>query len=360
MTSNTQVSISKSDFGTLSCGTNTDIYTLKNQLGTRISITNYGGIITHWYCKDREGQSDDIVLGYDNITSYEQDTYYLGAVIGRYAGRIDKGVLNIDGTEHQLSLNGAQNQLHGGFKGLNKRLWHGEIKKETNKVSLVLTYTSPDSEEGFPGTVNFKVIYSLDSNNTFDVEYFAETDKKTVVNLTQHTYFNLLGHTNGDINSHEVMLNADTFLPMNQDIYPTGELASVKDSCHDFTKLTTIGENIDNNSDEQVAIAKGYDNYWLFNEEVLCAGKLAAQVQTASNGRRIDVYTDQPCVILYTANYIDGSHLGKQEHTYQARAALCIETQQAFDKEHLAPQTACLITPDAPFYSKTSFVMTTF
>lgn len=359
MTSTTQVSITKAIFGNLSCGTSADLYTLENQLGTRISITNYGGIITHWFCPDNQGQIDDIVLGYDNLQSYEEDTYYLGAVVGRYAGRIDQGLLSIDEESFQLSQNGPNNQLHGGFKGLNKRLWQATSEQTDFAARLILRYTSPDGEEGFPGTVQFKVIYSLTANNEFRVEYFAETDRKTIVNLTQHTYFNLLGHNNGDINSHEVMLNADGFLPMNKEIYPTGEIANVANGCHDFRKLTRIGKHINNNDDQQIAIAKGFDNYWLFNEEAFKEGALAAQVLTSSNGRKIDVYTDQPCVILYTANYIDGSHQGKDECVYQARAALCIETQQAFDKEHLAPQSACLIAPEEPFYSKTSFVIST-
>ena len=355
---NTFSRLSTSDFGQLSSGKSTQLFTLKNMMGTHVSITNFGGIITSINTRDKNGVLADIVLGYDNIQSYENDPYYLGAVIGRYAGRIDQGIFSIKGEKFQLTLNAPDSQLHGGKKALNKQLWNARTFQNDTSASVELTYTSPDGEEGFPGTVAFKVIYTLDDDNQFTLEYFANTDKNTIVNLTQHSYFNLAGHNSGSILDHQVYINADRFLPMSERVYPTGEQRPVLATAHDFTNkidLKVLGDEI-NGEDQQVKIGFGYDNYWLLNEESLTGEVLAAQAVDKNSGRCISIYSDQPSLILYTANYIDGSQIGKDDYCYQPRAALCLETQRANSLQKGCSLDNVLLTPEDDFYSKTRWV----
>jgi aldose 1-epimerase len=350
--------ISTSDFGKLSSSESTQLFTLQNKMGTQVSLTNFGGIITSIKTQDNRGIFADIVLGYDNIASYEQDPYYLGAIIGRYAGRIDQGTFSIADEEFQLTLNAPDSQLHGGKKALNKQLWQANTFQNDNSASVALTYTSPDGEEGFPGTVTFKVIYTLDDDNQFTLEYFASTDKTTIVNLTQHSYFNLAGHDSGNILDHQVYINADRFLPMCERVYPTGEQHPVAGTAHDFTNpkdLRTLGDEI-NGDNLQVKIGLGYDNYWLLNEECLAGEILAAKAFEKLSGRCISIYSDQPSLILYTANYIDGSQIGKDDYCYQPRAALCLETQRANSLQKGCSLDNVLLTPENDFYSKTRWV----
>jgi aldose 1-epimerase len=353
-----RLDITQSDFGLLASGQNTQLYTLLNTQGTTVKITNYGGIIVSVSTADKNNHYADIVLGYDNLTSYENDPYYLGAVIGRYAGRIDQGQLIIDDNEYQLDLNAPDSQLHSGINALNKQIWQASTQQNEQSVSLILEYTCPDGSNGFPGDVAFCVKYTLDNDNKFDIEYFAETNKTTIVNLTQHSYFNLSGHDHGSIVNHKVNIKADYFLPMDDRAYPTGEIRAVKGSAHDFTQSRRVGDDIDSN-DEQVIIGKGYDNYWLLNDNVINSESAAAQLIDPKSGRRMTVYSDQPAIILYTANYIDGSQIGKNEVCYQARAGLCLETMRAYDhsfKKEERPFQRVLLSPSEPFYSKTSLV----
>jgi aldose 1-epimerase len=355
---NTINRLSTSDFGQLSGGESTQLFTLQNKIGTQVSITNFGGIITSINTLDNNEVLADIVLGYDNIQRYEQDPYYLGAIIGRYAGRIDQGRFSIAEEEFQLTLNAPDSQLHGGKKALNKQLWNARTFHNDSSASVELTYTSPDGEEGFPGNVAFKVIYTLDDNNQFTLEYFASTDKTTIVNLTQHSYFNLAGHNSGSILDHQVYINADYFLPMSERVYPTGEQKSVIGTAHDFTNKTdlrVLGDEI-NGEDLQVKIGLGYDNYWLLNKESLTGEVLAAQAIDKKSGRCINIYSDQPSLILYTANYIDGSQVGKSDCCYQPRAALCLETQRANSLQKGCSLDNMLLTPEDDFYSKTQWV----
>ncbi len=350
--------VTSADFGKLSTGESTQLFTLKNKLGTTVGLTNFGGIITSIKTPDNQGVFADIVLGYDNIQSYEQDPYYLGAIIGRYAGRIDQGTFSINDEDFQLNLNAPDSQLHGGKKALNKQLWHATTFKNDYSSSVILTLTSPDGDEGFPGTVDFKVIYTLDDDNQFTLEYFASTNKPTIVNLTQHSYFNLAGHDSGNILNHQVYINADTFLPMCERVYPTGEQRAVEGTAHDFTNQTDLrllGDEI-NGDDPQIQIGLGYDNYWLLNEESLTGEVLAAQAVDEMSGRCISIYSDQPSLILYTANYIDGSQIGKDGYCYQPRAALCLETQRANSTQFGCSLDNVLLTPQENFYSKTRWL----
>jgi len=350
--------ITQSNFGLLKSDQKAQLYTLTNTQGTTIEITNFGGIIVSISTVDKANDLADIVLGYDTVTDYENDPYYLGAVIGRYAGRIDQGTLPIDGRTYQLDLNSPDSQLHSGVNALNKQLWQATTQQHKSTVSLILEYTCPDGSNGFPGDVDFCVKYTLNNENKFDIEYFAKTNKATVVNLTQHSYFNLSGHEHGHILDHQVLINADYFLPMDERVYPTGEIKSVKDTAHDFTHLRQVGDAIDSN-DEQVIIGKGYDNYWLLNESAIKENESAAQVIDTISGRHMTVFSDQPCIILYTANYIDGSQVGKNDVCYQERAGLCLETMRVYDhsfKKDETPFKRVLLTPNKPFYSKTSLI----
>ena len=350
--------ITQADFGRLKCGESVQLFTLRNSHGITVKISNYGGIIVALETLDKHGDSADIVLGYNNIECYENDPYYLGALIGRYAGRIDQGKLAINDKTYQLDLNNHDNQLHGGVQALNKQLWHATSKSSTENVSLILHHTSPDGNNGFPGNVDFKVIYSLNNRNELTVEYFANTDKTTVVNLTQHSYFNLAGHSAGNIYQHQIQLNAEYFLPMNERIYPTGEIRPVKNSPHDFSQLTALGKAI-NSSDHQVKIAKGYDNYWLTNSNAIDGETFTARALEPESGRQLTLYSDQPCLVLYTANYIDGSQTGKQNYEYQKHSAFCFEPQRIANLETAADIRNTLLRPEQPFYSKTRFVFNT-
>ncbi|MBA6296986.1 aldose epimerase family protein [Colwellia sp. MB02u-9] len=353
-----RLSITQRAFGTLSNGESAALFTLSNTHGVRVKISNYGGIIVALETLDKNAVSSDIVLGYDDIKAYENDPYYLGAIIGRYAGRIDQGLLSIDDKTYQLDINNNDNQLHGGHKALNKKLWQATTESSAEKVSLILQHTSPDGDNGFPGNVEFTVKYSLNCRNELAVEYFANTDKTTVINLTQHSYFNLAGHNSGDIYQHQIQINADYFLPMNEDIYPTGEIRAVLNSAHDFSQLSALGKNI-NSNDEQVIIAKGYDNYWLSNDNVISGEIFSARAFEPNSGRQLTMYSAQPCLILYTANYIDGSQTGKEHCVYQQHSAFCFEPQNLATRINGANINNTIVRPEQPFYSQTRFVFET-
>lgn len=351
------LTIRKSDFGFLANGERADLFTLENSQGITIKITNFGGIITSIIAPDKHGKLADIVLGYDDIQAYEKDPYYLGAIIGRYAGRIEGGKLNIDEEEYALSLNHGNSQLHGGNKALNKQCWQANITSKEQSVSLTLSHTSPDGDNGFPGNVEFKVIYSLNQKNEFTIEYFAQTDKKTIINLTQHSYFNLAGHHSGRIDNHQIELNADYFLPMNAQIYPTGEIRHVAKSAHDFRQLTELQQRI-HCQDSQVILAKGFDNYWLNNQDSISQEHFCARAIDPKSGRCLTLYTDQPCVVFYTGNYLDGSQQGKGGYAYLQHDGFCFEPQQVATHKLGASMANTLLSPELPFYSKTRFIFT--
>ncbi len=350
--------LSSQPFGKLSTGESAQLFTLTNSAGMQVNITNYGGIIVSIFAFDKTQRLADVVLGYDCVADYEQDSYYLGAVIGPYAGRIEQGQLDLDGKKYQLNLNAPDSQLHGGKQGLNKKLWQASTSTTDNSACLSLTYSSPDGEEGFPGNVDFTVKYHLNDDNELLVEYFASTDQTTIVNLTQHSYFNLAGHNSGDIHQHQVEISANLYLPMNEQVYPTGELVAVSGSAHDFTNLRTLGDEIDG-TDEQIRIGLGYDNYWLVNDDVVAGDTFAARAVDPASGRRMTVFSDQPSMILYTANYIDGSHVGKGNYRYQRRAALCLEPQRANSAMNGVGIENTKLTPDQPFYSQSRYVFDT-
>lgn len=352
---NKSLQITSKDFGTLKCGQNVKLFTLENTHGVQVKITNYGGIIVALETPDKDGGLSDIVLGYDDIVGYENDPYYLGAIIGRFAGRIDQGVLVIDDKTYQLQINHHDNQLHGGLKALNKQLWQATMVSSEKSVSLILEHKSPDGDNGFPGNVNFKVKYSLSNQNELLLEYFASTDKTTIVNLTQHSYFNLAGHDTGNVFQQKIQINAGHFLPMDERIYPTGDICPVINTAHDFRQSTPIGKNILSN-DEQVVIAKGFDNYWLTSPAAISGETFTAQAIEPNSGRRLTLYSDQPCLVLYTGNYLDGSQVGKSNYHYQQYGAFCLEPQQFANSNSSADISNTLLRPEKPFYSQSRYV----
>jgi aldose 1-epimerase len=320
-TDSLKLSIMKQDFGTVD-GQPVYLFTMKNKNGITVKITNYGGIITSIIIPDNKGRFGDIVLGYDSLKGYLEATPYFGAIVGRYANRIAKGRFNLDGTIYKLAINNGNNSLHGGIKGFDKVVWDATESSDSNGVSLTLTYLSKDGEEGYPGNLSVKVIYSLTNNDEFKTLIEATTDKATPVNLCNHSYFNL-AECDTNILGHLLTLNADRFTVVNDELIPTGELRPVAGTPMDFTVPHIIGERID-----QVPGASpgGYDhNYMLIKKPGELS--LAARVEDPGSGRILEILTTQPGVQFYSGNFLGGTITGKGGKTYQEHWGLCLETQ---------------------------------
>ncbi|HYX29413.1 MAG TPA: aldose epimerase family protein [Pyrinomonadaceae bacterium] len=320
-----QAKVTKESFGKTPDGQNVNIYTLTNSRGAEVKITNYGGIVTALKVPDLKGTLGDIVLGFDNLDDYLKGTPYFGALIGRYGNRIAKGRFTLDGVEYKLAVNNGENHLHGGIRGFDKAVWTALPLKIPNGAALRLTYLSKDGEEGYPGNLSVKVIYTLTNANELKIEYSASTDRDTVVNLTHHSYFNLAGQGNGDILNHRLFINAARFTPTDAGSIPTGELRSVHGTPFDFTRATAIGARI-NQDDEQLKLAKGYDHNFVLNGKMGTLRR-AARVLEPSSGRVLEVWTTEPGIQFYTGNFLDGTLTGKDGKVYQQRYGFCLETQ---------------------------------
>jgi aldose 1-epimerase len=320
-----QATVKREFFGKMPDGQSIDLYTLTNSHGMEAKITNFGGIVTSLKVPDRSGKFEDVVLGFDNLDAYLKDNSFFGAIIGRYANRISKGRFVLNGTEYKLAINNGQNHLHGGLKGFHKVVWNAKPLQTKSGAGLELTYLSKDGEEGYPGNLLVKVVYTLANNNELRVDYSATTDKDTVVNLTHHSYFNLAGQGNGDILKHELMINADRFTPTDAGSIPTGELKSVRAVPFDFTKPTAIGVRI-NEDDQQLEFGNGYDHNWLLNGRNGTV-RLAARVHEPSSGRVMEVWTTEPGLQFYSGNFLDGTVAGKDGRIYQRHFGFCLETQ---------------------------------
>jgi aldose 1-epimerase len=321
-----QAGITKESFGKTADGQGVDIYTLTNRNGMKARITNYGGIVVSLTAPDRDGKYADVVLGYNDLDSYLKPPYpYFGALIGRYGNRIAKGRFTLNGVEYKLAVNNGENHLHGGIKGFDKVVWTASEVRISAGPALALTYLSKDGDEGYPGNLRVRVLYTLTNRNELKIEYHATTDKDTVLNLTHHSYFNLAGEGNGDILDHRLVLKADRFLPTDAGAIPTGELRNVTGTPFDFLNATAIGSRI-NQDDEQIKIGNGYDHTWVINGLM---GKLrqAATVYESTTGRVLEVWTTEPGVQFYTGNYLDGTAIGKSGKPYQRRTGFCLETQ---------------------------------
>ena len=320
-----QAKVTKEGFGKTPDGQDADIYTLTNSGGAEVKITNYGGIVTSLRVPDRNGKLDDIVLGFDNLDAYLKGHPYFGAIIGRYGNRIAKGRFTLHGLEYKLAVNNGENHLHGGIKGFDKVVWNAKPRKVANGAALELTYLSKDGEEGYPGNLSVKVVYTLTNANELKIDYSATTDKDTVVNLTHHSYFNLAGQGNGDILNHRLFVNAARFTPTDAGSIPTGELRSVRGTPFDFTRATTIGARI-NQDYEQLKFGKGYDHNFVLNGKIGTLRRVA-RVSESTSGRVMEVRTTEPGMQLYSGNFLDGTLTGKNGKVYQQRYGFCLETQ---------------------------------
>jgi len=315
--------IKKQAFGMTDSGEPVEIYTLTNANGMEARIMSYGGTVVSLKAPDRHGKLGDVVLGYETLDGYLKNSPYFGAIIGRYANRIGKARFSLDGKEYTLGKNNGENTLHGGFKGFDKVIWKGKEVKSKDGVGLSLSYVSKDGEEGFPGNLTVTVVYTLTKNNELKIEYNATTDKATVVNLTNHSYFNLAGE--GSILQHELMIDASRFTPVDSGLIPTGELRSVKGTPMDFTQFAGIGTRIDQ-QDEQLTFGRGYDHNWVLNN-VTGGLALAARVYEPGSGRVMEIYTTELGIQFYSGNFLDGSITGKNGQVYKQRYGLCLETQ---------------------------------
>ena len=319
------VTIEKKAFGRTLDGVDIDQYILKNRNGMEISAINYGGIITSWKAKDREGNYKDIVLGFNKLSEYETESPYFGAIIGRYGNRIAKGKFTLNGEKYTLAVNNGKNHLHGGLKGFDKVVWDSKEVVEDMTASLVLSYVSNDMEEGYPGNLEVQVIYTLNNNDELSVKYEAVSDKTTIINLTQHSYFNLSADFNKNILDHDILINADSFLPVDSILIPTGEIRNVGDTPFDFRRPKSVGEEI-NNANKQLMIGNGYDHCWVLNNQDQGL-RFVASAYDSGTGRLLEVFSDQPGIQFYSGNFLDGTLKSKIGGIYDFRSGFCLETQ---------------------------------
>jgi aldose 1-epimerase len=337
-------------FGKTEDGQQVDLYILTNKNGVEAGITNYGGTVVWLKAPDRDGKRDDVVLGYDTLEGYATGKAYIGATVGRYANRIAHATFTLDGTTYTLAKNDGDNHLHGGFS---KRVWTAKDVSGTAGQALELTYLSKDGEEGFPGNLPVKVVYTLTDANELKIDYSATTDKDTVLNLTNHAYFNLAGQGSGDVLRQQIMIHADRFTPIDAVSIPTGELRSVKGTPFDFTSLTAIGARIDQD-DQQLKLGRGYDHNWVLNNEKAGSLLLAAQAYDPRSGRLLEVWTTEPGIQLYTGNFLDGIH-GRDGTLYNRRDAFCLETQHFPDSPNHPGFPTTELKPGQHFESTTVY-----
>jgi aldose 1-epimerase len=323
------------------------LYTLNNGRGITAKITNYGALLTELHLPDRNGESADVALGFDTLDGYLAGHPYFGCTVGRVANRIANGKFTLDGKEYTLATNIGPNHLHGGEKGFDKKVWNVIAEHAVPEgVSLSMKYVSPDGEEGYPGNLSATVTYSLTASQ-LRVDIWADTDAPTIVNLANHSYWNLAGHDAGDILKHELVLNADNYTPTDETVIPTGEIASVKNTPFDFRESKQIGRDIGQLPGDGGEDPGGYDINFVLNGE---AGKmkLVARVSEPSTGRKMEVFTDVPGVQLYTGNYLDGSLSGKGSTIYNKHAGFCLETQHfpdAINKEGTPGWQSVILRP---------------
>ena len=350
---NTSAKISKAPFGKTPDGKEINSYTVINSNALEMRVINYGGIITHLFTPDRNNKMGDIVLGFDSIDGYLKEPPYFGALIGRYGNRIMKGEFSIDNEKFQLEKNNIGNHLHGGTKGYDKVFWDINEIDFSNDKALKLSYNSKDREGGYPGNLSIEVIYYLSPNNELEIYYSASTDKKTIINLTQHTYFNLTANPTNTIPDHEVKINAKAFLPVDNTLIPTGEFRNVKDTPFDFSESKKVKIGIDELED-QLKFAGGYDHCWVLdkNNQDLT---FAASAYENTTGRKIEVYTTEPGIQFYSGNFLDGTLIGKGGIPYKHRTGFCLETEHFPDSPNRPEFPSVVLEPSAKYESKTVY-----
>lgn len=339
--------ISRRPFGRTKDGTEVFLFTLRNAKGAEAQISNYGGIVTSLKVPDRSGRLGDVVLGYDNLEDYLKESPYFGALIGRYGNRIARGHFSLDGKEYTLVTNNYPNALHGGTKGFDKVVWEPSVVATPQGAGLKLTYLARDGEEGYPGNLSVTVVYSLTDDNALRVDYTATTDKDTIINLTQHSYFNLAGRDS--ILSHVVMIPADKFTPVDSTLIPTGELRPVAGTPFDFRTPTPIGARIAQD-DEQLKFGKGYDHNWVINKPMGQYG-LMARVTEPTSGRTLEVFSTEPGLQFYSGNFLDGTLKGKSGWVYQFRNGFCMEPQHYPDSPNKPEFPSVVLKPGQVYHN---------
>jgi aldose 1-epimerase len=347
------VTIEKKPFGQTANGDEVDQFILSTKKGMEISIITYGGIITSWTAADKNGDYRDIALGYNTLAEYEAETPYFGALIGRYGNRIAKGKFSIDGEAYTLAVNNGENHLHGGLKGFDKVVWDAKTIVNDSTASLELSYLSKDMEEGYPGNLQTKVTYTLNNNDELRVKYEAKTDKPTIVNLTQHSYFNLTADFNQPISDHELVINADSFLPVDSSLIPTGEFRNVAETPFDFRSPKSIGKQI-NAENIQIKNGLGYDHCWVLNDQEKGVRFVASAYESVS-GRLLEIFSDEPGIQFYSGNFLDGTLPSKSKGTYQHRTGFCLETQHYPDTPNQKNFPSVRLNPGESYQSQTVF-----
>jgi aldose 1-epimerase len=343
-------------FGKLRDGQSVDLYVLTNSHGMEAAITNFGATLVSLKVPDKGGKAGDVVLGYDNVSAYENGKAFFGATVGRYGNRIAHATFKLDGVTYTLPKNDGDNHLHGVF---NKVVWTAKDVSTAAGQALELTYLSKDGEEGYPGNLSVKVVFTVPAGeNALKIDYTATTDKDTVLNLTHHSYWNLAGQGNGDILKEELTLHASKFTPVGATLIPTGELRPVSGTPFDFTKATAIGARIDQD-DQQLKFGKGYDHNWVLDRKAAAGFVTAAQVYDPQSGRVMTVSTTEPGIQFYTGNFLDGTIQGKDSKTYIHRGALCLETQHYPDSPNHPDFPTTELKPGHRYHTTTIYKFST-
>ncbi|MDC1216853.1 galactose mutarotase [Flavobacteriaceae bacterium] len=349
----TSLQIEKNSFGKTSDGIEVDQFIMKNKNGMKVGVITYGGIITFLTAGDKNNEYKDIVLGYDNLAQYEASSPYFGAIIGRYGNRIAEGKFDLNGESYELVKNNGDNHLHGGLKGFDKVVWKAKQNITENTALIELTYFSKDMEEGYPGNLKVKVTYTLDNNDELTVNYEASTDKTTIVNLTQHSYFNLSGDFKNDILDHELVINANSFLPVNSKLIPPGKFQDVLGTPFDFRNSKTIRRDI-NVEDEQLKNGLGYDHCWVLNDQSE-GFRFVASAYEPNSGRLLEIFSDEPGIQFYSGNFLDGTLPSKTGGKYNFRTGFCLETQHFPDSPNQKKFPTVELNQGENYSSRTSF-----
>ena len=347
-------SVTRASFGTAPDGTPVDVYTLVNAHGIRVRILTYGGIVQSIETPDRAGKLDDIVLGFDDLQGYVKNSPYFGAIVGRYGNRIARGRFTLDGKTYTLATNNGPNHLHGGIKGFDKVVWAAQQFKSDSGVGLVLTHTSPDGDEGYPGTLKSKVTYTLTDRDELAIDYEATTDKATPVNLTNHTYWNLAGDGTRDILGHVMTLESGAIVPVDSTLIPTGALLPVAGTPFDFRTPTAVGARIDS-AHPQIKFGRGYDHTYVLDGARQAGVAHAARVTEPTSGRTLDIFTTEPGVQVYSGNFLDGTAVGKRGRAYRHRYGLALETHHYPDSPNQPTFPSVILRPGETYRTRTVY-----